>query len=470
MAACQPTPEKKIVVGKNDFEEKIQQTEAPAEPYKAPQSWKESVSTENGFLSIVIDADVSVPDVTNFPVTVIEPMQISQEQADKAIKALFNDNVLYELNTAIKTKDEIQEEILKIKAHLADKDSDLYYIKDSDPEYYEQAVNELNAKIQSLEQQIEGAPEEYTPKPASLIFEDGKKTLFPGMKEEDLAKMPDMSLIQGEAYLGRKKPASIVIVSDTGKLNNKIFFQNYDESVFPNFDLYEKPKQSDDLAVSADEAVKTAENILSSMGLSKMKLAAVGYDREIDRSTHEAKEYPVLLFTQSINGIPVNYVRSSSYSQSPMYSAPWYDESLLIGVDENGINRFEWMAPIKIAENVTDNASLMPFDDIKAAFKEQTKVRDIWNDGNPYVIGKEIHITKIVLGLVKVPKENDPDKGLLVPAWDFYGYSVDKYSQQEPGGYELNDNNEYVDNKFMNSYITINAIDGSVIERTISAR
>ncbi len=270
--------------------------------------------------------------------------------------------------------------------------------------------------------------------------------------------------------MGRKKPASIVIVSDTAKLNNKIFFQNYDESVFPNFDLYEKPKQSDDLAVSVDEAVKTAENILSSMGLSKMKLAAVGHDREVSRSTGDIKYYPVLLFTQSVNGISVNYVRSSSYPQSPMYSAPWYDESLLIGVDENGINRFEWMAPIKTAENVTDNASLVPFDDIKSAFKEQARVRDIWNDGNTYVIGKEIHITKIVLGLVKVPKENDPDKGLLVPAWDFYGYSVDKYSQQKPGGYELNDNNEYVDNKFMNSYITINAIDGSVIERTISAR
>ena len=49
----------------------------------------------------------------------------------------------------------------------------------------------------------------------------------------------------------------------------------------------------------------------------------------------------------------------------------------------------------------------------------------------------------------------------------FLWISIDKYSQQEQGGYELNENNEYINNKFMNSYITINAIDGSVIERTI---
>jgi len=91
----------------------------------------------------------------------------------------------------------------------------------------------------------------------------------------------------------------------------------------------------------------------------------------------------------------------------------------------------------------------------------------MWKDTDTNIIGREIHITKISLGLAKVPRENDPNRGLLVPAWDFYGYSIDKYSQQEQGGYELNENNEYINNKFMNSYITINAIDGSVIERTI---
>jgi len=91
----------------------------------------------------------------------------------------------------------------------------------------------------------------------------------------------------------------------------------------------------------------------------------------------------------------------------------------------------------------------------------------MWKDTDTNIIGREIHITKISLGLAKVPRENDPNRGLLVPAWDFYGSASINIHNRSRGGYELNENNEYINNKFMNSYITINAIDGSVIERTI---
>jgi len=79
LSACQPTPEKAVVVNKNDFEGKIQQSEAPAEKYIAPKSWKEIILTENGFFIVVIDANITIPDATDFPVVVIEPMQISSE-------------------------------------------------------------------------------------------------------------------------------------------------------------------------------------------------------------------------------------------------------------------------------------------------------------------------------------------------------------------------------------------------------
>lgn len=466
LSACQPTPENEVVAGKSDLEEMIEQNTASGQAYQAPPIWEETIKTDNGFLSIVIDAEVTVPDATSYPVVVIKPMQVSQQQADLAIQALFQGNTLYEIST-IKTKDEIEQEILEIKAYLADTNSDLYLAKDSDPEYYQQVVDEFTAQIVTLEQQLAAAPEEYTPKPASLIFEDGKEILFPGLTEEMLEQIPDISLIRGEAYMGRTTPANIMIISDTTKSNNKIYYQNFDLSAYPNFSLYEEPDQESDLAVSVDEAAQTAEDLLFCMELSNMRLAAVGYDREVSKSSGDAKEYPVLFFSQCINDVPVSYVHSTSYTQTQAYTEPWPDEGLLIGVDEYGVNRFEWTAPMQTMEILSDNTTLLPFEDIIAVFKEQAKVQDIWNDGDPNIIGREVHITRIVLGLAKAPRADHPDEGLLVPAWEFYGYSIDQYAQQEEGGYPLDENNQYINEEFMNSYITLSAIDGSIIERTI---
>ena len=43
-------------------------------------------------------------------------------------------------------------------------------------------------------------------------------------------------------------------------------------------------------------------------------------------------------------------------------------------------------------------------------------------------------------------------------------YEVNKYSRQQPGGYILDENNEYKYDAVGRSFLTINAIDGSVID------
>ncbi len=70
--------------------------------------------------------------------------------------------------------------------------------------------------------------------------------------------------------------------------------------------------------------------------------------------------------------------------------------------------------------------------------------------------------------MVEVAEKNSMEEGMLVPAWDLMGYSIDKY---KPGVsreyYGLDENNEFIDKSFAKSMITINAIDGSIIERTL---
>jgi hypothetical protein len=81
------------------------------------------------------------------------------------------------------------------------------------------------------------------------------------------------------------------------------------------------------------------------------------------------------------------------------------------------------------------------------------------------VMSRTVNITKISLGFVKIPEKDHPGTDMLVPAWDFYGTCTDKMSakDQDP---QLNANHESVYNQPYTSYATLNAIDGTLIDRT----
>lgn len=52
---------------------------------------------------------------------------------------------------------------------------------------------------------------------------------------------------------------------------------------------------------------------------------------------------------------------------------------------------------------------------------------------------------------------------MMVPTWTFFGKTILKYTEPQPGGYPLNENNEYTSEVPGYSYMIINAIDGSII-------
>ncbi len=65
MSACQQTPENPIVISKNDgkLEESIYGTPAPLGKYSAPEKWEETIQNNTSILKIIVNADISVPDV-----------------------------------------------------------------------------------------------------------------------------------------------------------------------------------------------------------------------------------------------------------------------------------------------------------------------------------------------------------------------------------------------------------------------
>ena len=483
--ACQPTPETPIVVNKGDslLEERIRQSPAALCKYYAPESWTEDFAFDGGNLTVYIDASINVPETDNYPVAEVAPVKFTQDQADKALSSLIKGKTLYKIKRN-KTKQEIEEEILAIQKNIASPDSDLNSIKDTDTEGYKESLQELQSEIADLRERQKTAPDKYVPEPASLTFTSGIDNLaeIAGMTEEqkrNFAKNTvEFSIIEGQAELGKSEPAKIRVISSELKIQNEIDFKNMDKNCDLRRDVKYDTKNLNGINISKEQAVKIAEDEIKELGLIDYALAAVGSDAiDIPATRYSENSYKddpkcyVMYFTHSVGNIPVTFVSkytSGSLSKGDKnlqeFSSPWPDETLKIVADDNGINTFMWYCPYKVIDTVSENVQLLSFDRIKDIFREQIKVQGIW-DSDPDIVRREIHIEDIVLGMAKIPKKDDPDINMLVPAWDFFGYSVYKYRAPQPGGYRLNADNEYTEKLFMHSFLTINAIDGSVIQR-----
>ena len=108
-----------------------------------------------------------------------------------------------------------------------------------------------------------------------------------------------------------------------------------------------------------------------------------------------------------------------------------------------------------------DETDLLPFDKIRAIFEKMVTIVGNNVDFNSVFDasgGVEYHITEVRLGLVSISEHNS-DNILLVPAWDFLGYERGRISADVNWGTRSTNKLE--------PFLTINAIDGSIIDRSL---
>ena len=160
------------------------------------------------------------------------------------------------------------------------------------------------------------------------------------------------------------------------------------------------------------------------------------------------------VFTRSINRVSETATDVDVVLEE--YDKPWGYEMIHVIADENGVAAFKYANPYAVSEIVIEKANLLSFSEILRIFQKRITVyHNNLIDGTRDALQKEYHITTVRLGLVNIKEEN-ADSGLLVPAWDFLGY--ERY--WENGNESLGETNE------LHSFLTINAIDGSIINRS----
>lgn len=162
-------------------------------------------------------------------------------------------------------------------------------------------------------------------------------------------------------------------------------------------------------------------------------------------------------YARAVEGVPLSYVQelggTELYSPdvSYVYVPPY--EKLYVDVGENGVFQIIFSDPLCIGQRLS-TVELLPFSQIMNIFGRMAPLSIASLETESKVDGEynnRFEVEEIRLGYMCTLSRDNPKTFELIPVWDFYGtreYRGDRY------------------NNSSQSLLTINAMDGTVIDRT----
>lgn len=154
-------------------------------------------------------------------------------------------------------------------------------------------------------------------------------------------------------------------------------------------------------------------------------------------------------YRRDMGDIPVTPVsmQIAQYAMQENTIPPLPYERLYVDVDADGIFRLRYEYPAQIGAVVSQETTLLPFSQIMSVFGQIAPLTIASGERGE---NNTLRIDRIMLGFMCIQMKDDPSRYQMIPVWDFFGtYSVsgDVYSH------------------YMEPRVTINAIDGTVIDR-----
>ena len=493
LAACHKTPGNSIVMGKGDvtLEKAIEQNSTQTLlKYNAPECWTDSFKENN--LLIMVDAEIIVPDVSEFSIGILATDEISQETADKIMAVLFRGATLYTQRPDFPyTKEEIMGIILTIKQDMSDPDSG----------YSEAALIELQKDLEALEKAYKTAPETFVPEPADTRFNRvyHPELAAPTAIEDDMPEELRKGAEEANRALREAGQESFYLeeINGTAVLDNGItahinfakrqvyFYTNVVEghALLPG-EMWWVDVPECEAGIAERQARETAVQAIKDMGLGYLDITECGVRYILDRGADgrfKAKRLCYsFTFSRSIGGITENLADPKYMPEKPpQYVQPASHEMAEVVVAKEGVVTFLWVQPTMLVDMMADNVSLLAFEDVQDVFKRHIiiKYADFDSDYKYHtnyrydslpILERRIIIETAKLGLMRVMRQGKEGEYLMIPVWDFYGYDTIAFENSNAAKemqIRLNENDELVDAAPYRSYLTINAIDGSVIDR-----
>lgn len=210
-------------------------------------------------------------------------------------------------------------------------------------------------------------------------------------------------------------------------------------------------------AITLEEA-KAQADVIAAQIAPHMAYAGCGIKHECIQDTVRPGQYSAVLNTEGLReawvfyyapvyDLPCNFAKSGLADYN--YSVSCREESLCVIIDDEGIQDLYWYQPYDIVDTLQEDCSLLPFDSIMQVARSILPLTLVSYEREG--TGAKARITDIRLGYLRVMRPDQPDTLTLIPVWDFYG--------------SVTFNGSYVQNWACHSWLTINAIDGTVIDR-----
>lgn len=482
--ACQATPNESIVKGK-DLDKMIEEATKPqedaspsgtiAEKTGAQARYATDLADAKGRVTIHVDADVVIPDVDGVSVQRVERDRFTQEQVDVLIDHLVKGDSLFSGDDYKLSKSEIQEQILAIQAEIARNEAG------SGTESLNPKRTEMKREyiLADLQEQLKTAPDvsekipcdgTLTPMSMDTDFAEGEKLYALAQSEEggyeSLRVYNYSDTVNLLEYTSEKNGFSM----DMGYFSTKEQIAAAESMGFTPAVTSQEIADIPDVTITGEQARQQAEELIAALGAEGLtcysadKAYGGSYGMTADQTTYVNPRKCVwfLRYMRTVNGVPVTYTPWDCMKvEENNQSAPWGYEDMTFAVDDSGIVGFTWRSPYQVTDTVTENCNIATFDDIMDVFDTMSLAVNAWesySEYNPDLTGVEIDVDEIRFGLTRVTEQDKRDSGLLVPCWDFIGTTT---QVMETDG----QTKRYGDGPI--PILTVNAIDGSIINRSL---
>ena len=430
-AACQPTPEQGVIVGKGEQSAAptaLPSIEASQEP-QGEERWEENFAATTGKFQIIVDAPVYYQGMTTGREYTVTQPGFSKEQIDGVFDVLVGDRAIYSDEKGIETKEALEEDIIYKKSLLS-------------TATHEREREMLEESIQFYEKLYQKAP----------TTEEIRK----GALSRDVLYQKNGRVVLIENGTAR---FDTFFVREHDEGTDIQYGSNGDNIMYSNEHEQEQPARG--MEMSREEAIQLGLETLEQMGLTDYYVAECNVADEYNTSTYVQPESPkqcyVLRIYSKIGGIPINGVMHSNgltESEEGLVRRVSRTERIIMNITDDGVEHFFWGDPFAIQGEPKELGTLMPFEQIKERFRifmmaANTDIIDAWVE--------EVHIDEIRLGWMLAAKKDSSTELRVIPVWDFFGYNVVK----DPSGRGRREGGAGY------SQLTINAVDGSIVNRVV---
>lgn len=450
LTGCQATPDTPAVIVKDQEQmletaEKGRENSALFAALEVPDRFTGEWTGLNGKLTVKADAEILLPNADKIPTGRVTSREFTQDDLDIFLRVFLKGQPYYE-EVPI-TKQKAQEMLERFQAMQRGE------IPMQDGIDYE----DLPDLIAQVAEAVRTAPDESELTLASTTFVD----------QGFLSEMNGWGTVDG-------KEVHLAVSHGDGFDRARFFIPpyadwNYSFTIPSDHIGNALPKDRITPAFSEDDALSMGDTLMVELGLDNVicdQVERVFFYNNVylnggenrgnwaDMDPDELIEGAgyKLRYVRCVNGFPISYTpyKGNSVEHEADHDAVWSYEQIEVCVTADGVVYFSWESPYNEPTVELEDTQLMSFPEITDIFQRMIMVKNSYQEaGN----GTTYYVNRVHLGLMRIKAKDTRGEGLLVPVWDFWG--IKDYPS---------DSGEYVDEQIL---LTINAIDGTVIDRSL---